>query len=155
MERATVLTEELHEIMMEPVTPWAEIHDKAEQAAGHRREPSAQLTTEGGLMADGEIDFTAFGVEIMQDLVTEMRGRFVGFESLPQQDRDAIVTAIGKASWRGILRGAALYGQEFNEAVQALRAEDPDFPDVKVNTRLEITGNREPDLWADKYGESG
>jgi integrase len=107
MERATVLTEELHEIMMEPVTPWAEIHDKAEQAAGHRREPSAQLQMPA---VRGGRDRIAAPEECERLLA-----------ALPREDRPLWATAM----YAGLRRGELM----------ALRIEDVDLATGVINVR--------------------
>jgi hypothetical protein len=101
-------------------------------------------------MSSEEYDFTTFAVEITKDLVAELRSRFPGFKDLSPADRDAIVTAVGKSAWRGILRGVALYTHAFNETVEAEEARDPSLSGLRADVQIKVDG--EPDLWAERHG---
>jgi hypothetical protein len=69
---------------------------------------------------------------------------------LDEADRIAVLTAVSKGAWRGILRGVALYSHAFNEQADAQLAEDPGADVTRVETTLHV--DPEPDVWATRYG---
>jgi hypothetical protein len=98
-------------------------------------------------------DIGPFATEIFNDLVAELTTRFPGLALLPDPDRDAVLTAVMKAAWRGNLRGVALCSYAVNAQADARLAEDPDADVFRVDMTLNV--DPEPDPWADKYGEEG
>lgn len=102
-------------------------------------------------MSDETPDIGPFAKEIFNDLQSELKSRFPGLDDLDEADRMAVLTAVSKAAWRGILRGIALYAYEFNAKADSQLAEDPDADVTRVETTLNV--DPEPDVWADRYGD--
>jgi hypothetical protein len=94
-------------------------------------------------MSEG-LDFTPFAEEIFKQCWDELLTRVDGLGDLPDADAVAISTAVGKAAWRGVLRGMALVTHEINQ---------------KSSTQVDLVLNRpeddtfEPDAWAEQYGQ--
>jgi hypothetical protein len=100
---------------------------------------------------DEATDFTPFAEEIFTDLIGELTTRFPGLVHLSDPDRSAVLTAVMKGAWRGILRGIAIHAHAFNEEADAQAVEDPDADVVRVDTQ--IIAGPEPDMWADSYAD--
>src|SRR5262249_38527441 len=100
-----------------------------------------------------EADFSADATEIFNDVFAEMMSRTDGsLAELSDQDRDAMLTAIAKAAWRGILRGIAITTYAVNQAADAEEARDPDADVFRLDPQMQV--GAEPDLWAENYGEA-
>lgn len=97
-------------------------------------------------------DIGQFSGEIVIDLTEELAMRFPGLGTLPERERDAILAALGKAAWLGMLRGIAVTADEFNRKVREIEEADPTAevtylePVLKLDTPV-------PDTWLTKYGE--
>ena len=96
-------------------------------------------------MNDKEIpDFGPFAADIFEELFTELQSRLTqGLQTYPEADRIAIITAISKAGWQGILTGIAIHAHEVNQKQEDVEFDTWIYPDDV------------PDLWAQRYGEGG
>lgn len=101
-------------------------------------------------------DQTPFIAEILDDLTAELEGRLQ--VQLSEQDRAAVGTAIAKATMRGFLRGSAETAGQINEnwrqktRAQLLELLPPgtELPNELADVNVQA---REPDVWAERYGE--
>jgi hypothetical protein len=87
--------------------------------------------------------------EIFGDIYAELEARLT-LALGPDSDRLAIVTAISKAAWRGILRGVAMTTYAINRQADAQEDDDPDADVVRLDPQLNV--DPEPDPWAEQYG---
>jgi hypothetical protein len=95
---------------------------------------------------DDPIDIAPFVEEIFNDVFAELQSRLSEpLTGLPEADRVAILTAVMKGAWRGVLNGIAVQTHAVNEASR----------DVDVQTWfLGPEGDlSQPDLWAERYGQ--
>jgi hypothetical protein len=95
---------------------------------------------------DDPIDITPFVDEIFNDVFVELQSRLSEpLTDLPEADRVAILTAVMKGAWRGVLSGIAVQTHAVNEAAQ----------NVDVQTWFRGPGGEigKPDLWAERYGQ--
>ena len=90
---------------------------------------------------DETIPIGDFSMEITRQIVDEL-GRRMDLEGLSDRDNLAVLTAIGKAAYLGILRGVALY--EHEARTQA--------PGVELSAWLSSEGV--VDVWEETYGDS-
>jgi hypothetical protein len=95
---------------------------------------------------DNPIDIAPFVDEIFNDVFAELQSRLSEpLTDLSEADRVAILTAVMKGAWRGVLSGIALQTHAVNEASH----------DVDVQTWLRGPEGDigKPDLWAERYGQ--
>ena len=95
---------------------------------------------------DDPIDITPFVDEIFNDVFVELQSRLSEpLTDLPEADRVAILTAVMKGAWRGVLSGIAVQTHAVNEAAH----------NVDVQTWFRGPGGEigKPDLWAERYGQ--
>jgi hypothetical protein len=94
---------------------------------------------------DDESNVSSFAAEIFGDLWSELQTRFPGIDELPERDRIAVGSAIGKAAWRGVLRGIAQLTSEINRQSGG---------QVSIETWIHRDSEDayEPDAWAERYG---
>ncbi len=95
---------------------------------------------------DDPIDIAPIVDEIFNDVFAELQSRLSKpLTDLPEADRVAILTAVMKGAWRGVLSGIAVQTHAVNEASH----------EVDVQTRF--SGPKgdiaKPDLWAERYEE--
>jgi hypothetical protein len=98
-----------------------------------------------GVSNDDPIDITPFVDEIFTDVFAELQSRLSEpLTDLSEADRVAILTAILKGAWRGVLSGIAVQTHAVNAASQ----------DLNVQTWFRgPEGNIDnPDLWSERYG---
>ncbi len=96
---------------------------------------------------DDPIDIAPFVDEIFNDVFAELQSRLSEpLTDLPEPDRVAILTAVMKGAWRGVVSGIAVQTHAVNEASH----------DVDVQTWLRGPEGEieKPDLWAERYGQS-
>jgi hypothetical protein len=97
---------------------------------------------------DHPIDITPFVDEIFNDVFAELQSRLSEpLTDLPEADRVAILTAVMKGAWRGVLSGIAVQTHAVNAASE----------DVDVQTWFRGPDGHidKPDLWAERYGQPG
>jgi hypothetical protein len=98
-----------------------------------------------GVSNDDPIDITPFVDEIFNDVFAELQARLSApLTDLSEADRVAILTAVMKGAWRGVLSGIAVHTHAVNEASQEL--------DVQTWFRGPDGDIGKPDLWAERYG---
>jgi hypothetical protein len=96
-------------------------------------------------------DIGDFATEIFNDLAAELKSRLQqSLATYSEADRIAILTAISKAAWRGILRGVAVTTYAVNAKADTEQGENEGADVVRLDPQLSI--GAEPDLWADEYG---
>jgi hypothetical protein len=103
-------------------------------------------------------DQTPLVAEITEQLLDELLVRFPDLGDLEGRDGLAIVTAVGKAAWRGFLSGSAWCALEAqqswaNDLVPQIQGHLP--PGVTLPERpfnLSLVDEEMPDPWADRYG---
>jgi hypothetical protein len=130
---------------------------RSQRPPGRERNDAARLR-------HGMEDQGKYITEIMEAVSSELDERLTVDLSL--QDRMAINTALGKAAWRGFLRGMATCAHEANsnwaQMAEKLRAVLP--PNVNIANAgivdVQIMGDDdgtavEADTWAQFYGEEG
>ena len=97
-------------------------------------------------------DIGEFATEIFNDVYAELKSRSgPALARLPGPDRDAALTAIQKAAWRGILRGIALVTFAVNQQADEAEAKDPDAEVFRIDSQMQT--DPEPDFWAERYGQ--
>jgi hypothetical protein len=115
-------------------------------AVGAGSDPRGCLGQTLGVSNDNPIDIAPFVDEIFNDVFAELQSRLSEpLTDLSEADRVAILTAIMKGAWRGVLSGIALQTHAVNEASH----------DVDVQTWLRGPEGDigKPDLWAERYGQ--
>lgn len=108
-------------------------------------------------------DQTKYMVEIVRAVGDELLDRLG--TNLGEKDQVAVTTAIGKAAWRGMLRGfsACSYAvqQQMDDVIAQLRAQLP--PQIELSSEIRINAflqgpegdiGPEPDPWDDMFGTS-
>lgn len=99
-------------------------------------------------------DIGPFATEIFEDTHKELVSRLEqGLETLSEADRMAILTAIAKASWNGILRGIAITAYAVNTYADAQEERDPDADALRLD--VDMKAKPAPDMWADRFAEEG
>ena len=99
-----------------------------------------------GVSNDDPIDITPFVDEIFNDVFAELQSRMSEpLTDLPEADRVAILTAVMKGAWRGVLSGIAVQTHAVNEASHDV--------DVQTWFRGPEGDIANPDLWAERYGQ--
>ena len=95
---------------------------------------------------DDPIDIAPFVDEILNDVFAELQARLSEpLTNLPEADRVAILTAVMKGAWRGVLSGIA---------VQTIRQRSvSDEVDVQTWFRGPKDDIAKPDPWAERYGQ--
>jgi hypothetical protein len=95
---------------------------------------------------DDPIDIAPFVDEIFNDVFAELQSRLSEpLTDLPEADRVAILTAVMKGAWRGVLSGIAVQTHAVNEASREV--------DVQTWFRGPKGDIAKPDLWAERYGQ--
>jgi hypothetical protein len=95
---------------------------------------------------DDPIDIAPFVDEIFNDVFAELQSRLSEpLTDLPEADRVAILTAVMKGAWRGVLSGIAVQTHAVNEASYGV--------DVQTWFRGPEGDIGKPDLWAERYGQ--
>lgn len=111
-------------------------------------------------------DQARFLGEIVVQVMDELMARAPALDDFSEKDLIAVSTAVGKAAWRGLLRGAVTVVDQANDVwsqnyLPGLRRDLPaaTLPDVFLGmTFLDPeTGDAPigPDVWADLYGADG
>ncbi len=99
-------------------------------------------------------DIGEFATEIFNELSAEMMSRLEQpLARHSEADRIAVLTAISKAAWRGILRGVAITTYAVNAKADEQLAENEDAEVFRLDPQLHTSP--EPDLWAQQYGGDG
>jgi hypothetical protein len=94
---------------------------------------------------DDAIDIAPFVEEIFNDVFAELQSRLSEpLTDLAEADRVAILTAVMKGAWRGVLSGIAVQTHAVNEASRDV--------DVQTWFRGPHGDIGKPDLWAERYG---
>jgi hypothetical protein len=94
---------------------------------------------------DDPTDISPFVEEIVNDVFAELQSRLSEpLTDLPEADRVAILTAVMKGAWRGVLSGIAVHTHAVNEASHDV--------DVQTWFRGPQGDIGKPDLWAERYG---
>jgi hypothetical protein len=104
-------------------------------------------------MAGAEADFGPFAAEIFEDTYNELESRLTSpavLVDLPEADRIAILTAISKAAWLGVLRGIAHAAFVINRKADEEEAADPSADVFRVDPQMHT--DPVPDPWAQRYG---
>jgi hypothetical protein len=100
-----------------------------------------------GVSSDDPIDITPFVDEIFNDVFAELQSRLSEpLTDLPEADRVAILTAVMKGAWRGVVSGIAVQTHAVNEA--------SDDIDVQAWLRGPDGDIDKPDLWAERYEQA-
>jgi hypothetical protein len=101
--------------------------------------------------SSGLPDIGPFATEIFDQNFKELVERAPeGIANLSEADRDAVLTAIAKAGWQGILRGIAMVSYEVNQRAEAASEADPDADVIRLD--IQLTVDDVPDRWADRHG---
>lgn len=102
-------------------------------------------------MSDEAMDVGREATEIFNEVFAELSSRLVGsLADISEGDRDAVLTAIGKAAWRGILRGIAITTYAVNRQADDEEARDPDADVIRLDPQMRVSP--EPDMWAERHG---
>jgi hypothetical protein len=95
-------------------------------------------------------DIGRYATEIFEDTFGELMERAaLGLAGLSEPDRDAVIAAVGKAAWMGILRGLAMQAHQANERLRE-EAEKTGEDAWQIDVDLQL--DPFPDVWAQRYG---
>jgi hypothetical protein len=91
-----------------------------------------------------QLELFPFVQQIFKDVLNELGARLEA--DLSERDRLAISVAVMKAARRGMLRGMAEFADEVKRAA-------PEGSTLAEITFSPSPGDKDPDAWADEYGD--